>query len=304
MADLKEQRYILEIAKQQSVGEAANKLYISQPALSRFLSNTEAELGVKLFKRVGRKMVPTYAGEQYIKYASQMIGLNNAFLEQISEIRTSRKGSLSIGSTAGRGKVIFSSIIPKFCEAFPEYELKVHLEIVSQLEKLLKSGILDIAFMTAEEDAPIDPAFVTEVVATEEIVLIASDKKKIHGAEKFGFRYPWVDIRQFRDETFLLLNEGTQLRKSEDRILRENGMNPRTMEFNSIDTIWKLIAQDFGLAIASEFNHEDNPDVNLFSIGSRAIRWKFIMTTRVGEYVSAPIKTIMDYTRQLYGEGR
>ena len=66
MAELKEQKYMLEIAKVQGIGKAAENLFISQPALSKFLARTEEMYGIQLFERVGKKMIPTYAGEQYL----------------------------------------------------------------------------------------------------------------------------------------------------------------------------------------------------------------------------------------------
>lgn len=55
MSELKEQRYIIEIAKVQGVAKAAENLFISQPALSKFLTRTEEMYGVQLFERVGKK---------------------------------------------------------------------------------------------------------------------------------------------------------------------------------------------------------------------------------------------------------
>lgn len=103
MADLREQKYIVEIAKVQGVAKAAENLFISQPALSKFLSRTEELYGIQLFERVGKKMIPTYAGEQYLKYAKQIIELDRNFQEQIADIKTMKSGYLAIGSTPGRG---------------------------------------------------------------------------------------------------------------------------------------------------------------------------------------------------------
>ena len=101
MADLKEQKYILEIAKVQGIAKAAEKLYISQPALGKFLSRTEEMYDIRLFERVGKKLIPTYAGEQYIKYAKQILELDQEFRDQIADIKTLKSAFLSIGSTPG-----------------------------------------------------------------------------------------------------------------------------------------------------------------------------------------------------------
>ena len=62
--ELKEARYILAIAKHQSIGKAAESLYISQPSLSKYLKNLEERLGAPLFDRRENHYYPTYMGER------------------------------------------------------------------------------------------------------------------------------------------------------------------------------------------------------------------------------------------------
>ena len=67
--ELKEARYILAIARHQSIGKAAESLYISQPSLSKYLKNLEERLGAPLFSRHENRYYPTYMGERYLHYA-------------------------------------------------------------------------------------------------------------------------------------------------------------------------------------------------------------------------------------------
>ena len=119
MADLREQKYIVEIAKVQGVAKAAENLFISQPALSKFLSRTEELYGIQLFERVGKKMIPTYAGEQYLKYAKQIIELDRNFQEQIADIKTMKSGYLAIGSTPVGAEAFFLRFFQSFMKNIP-----------------------------------------------------------------------------------------------------------------------------------------------------------------------------------------
>ena len=56
--------YVLAIARHQSITKAANSLYLSQPTLTKFLQQLEASLGLRLFDRVGKRLVLTHAGER------------------------------------------------------------------------------------------------------------------------------------------------------------------------------------------------------------------------------------------------
>ncbi len=301
MADLKEQRYIIEIAKVQGIAKAAEKLFISQPALSKFLARTEEMYDIQLFERVGKKLIPTYAGEQYLKYAKQMLELDRSFRDQIADIKTLRSGSLAIGSTPGRGKDIFPVILPEFYRQYPQFDLRVYQETAVKLEELLRNGEIQIAMMTSEGDERRFPGFHVEELATEEISLIVSKKRNLKGVPKYGFRYPWVDVRQLEGELFLVLNKGSRLRAVTDRVMKSQMISPKIIEFSSIDTIWKLVSQDFGIAFSSDFNAPPVAGVDLFSFGPQPVTWKFIILTRIGGYISNPIQCMIDITKQIYG---
>lgn len=67
--NLKEQEYVCALAENGTITAAAKELFISQPALSIYINNLEKSLGVRLFERVGKQFILTYAGEQYVEKA-------------------------------------------------------------------------------------------------------------------------------------------------------------------------------------------------------------------------------------------
>lgn len=300
MADFREQKYIIEIAKEQGIAKAAKNLYISQPALSQFLTRTEELYNIQLFERIGKRLVPTYAGEQYLKCAKQILDLDQNFRDQIADIKTLKKGFLSIGSTPGRGKDIFPVILPEFYRKYPQFDLRVYQETAQRLEELLRSGDIQVAVMTSENVRQQFSDFHVEELATEEISLIVSKRRSLQGVYKYGFRYPWVDIRQLENELFLVLNKGSRLRSVADNIFKDLPGMPRIMEFSSIDTIWRLVSEDMGIAFASDFNAPAVPGVDLLSIGSTPITWKFVILTRIGGYISVPSQYMIDLIKQFY----
>ena len=67
--DFRELTYVMAIAKHKNITKAAESLYLTQPTLSKFLKALEEEVGQPLFRRLGNKYIPTYAGERYIERA-------------------------------------------------------------------------------------------------------------------------------------------------------------------------------------------------------------------------------------------
>ena len=84
--DLREQKYVCTLAELGNLTRAAERLYISQPALSIYITNLEKNLGIPLFDRSGKKFTLTYAGEQYVEKAKKMLELEREFCEDIEKI--------------------------------------------------------------------------------------------------------------------------------------------------------------------------------------------------------------------------
>lgn len=178
--------------------------------------------------------------------------------------------------------------------------MNVYQETAVKLEEMLRNGEIQVALMTGTEELEKDSNFHVEEISTEEICLIAPKSKHFHGIAKYGFRYPWIDIRQMENEKFIMLNKGSRLRYVTDKVLKNHSMDPKQIEFSSIETIWELVSKDFGVALASDFQYPKNLDVDVFSICSGFITWKFVIVTRVGGYISVPVQRIIEIAKNIY----
>ena len=86
--DFKELEYVLVIAQEKNISKAAERLYVSQPALSRFLLKLEERLGTDLFVRKNRQYIPTCAGNLYLDMARKILETKQDFdmnLKQLLE---------------------------------------------------------------------------------------------------------------------------------------------------------------------------------------------------------------------------
>lgn len=97
--DLRRLRSLLAVHDWGSVSEAARRLHMTQPALSRQIKEFEAELGVKLFERVGRGMVPTGEGEELLHHGRSLLGQIEALEEHARVLAHGEAGVLRVGAT-------------------------------------------------------------------------------------------------------------------------------------------------------------------------------------------------------------
>lgn len=95
-----------------NITRAAERLFISQPALSIYISSLEKSLGIRLFERVGKKFVLTCAGELYVEKARKMLALKAEFDEALSEIAGGKRETADRRS-ASQGNLADSSGAPK-----------------------------------------------------------------------------------------------------------------------------------------------------------------------------------------------
>lgn len=97
----REMEYVIVIAQEKNLSKAAERLFISQPALSRFLVKLEQELGTPLFERKNRQYIPTMAGELYLDTAREILCLQQQFDAALRSLIQTNRGVVSMGSRRG-----------------------------------------------------------------------------------------------------------------------------------------------------------------------------------------------------------
>ena len=92
--DRREIEYVIVIAQEKTLSKAADRLFVSQPALSRFLLKLEDELGLPLFERRKRQLIPTYAGELYLATARSILQLQQKLEKELDALKEVDHGKL------------------------------------------------------------------------------------------------------------------------------------------------------------------------------------------------------------------
>ncbi|MGI6002457.1 MAG: LysR family transcriptional regulator [Lachnospiraceae bacterium] len=143
--DIREIRYIVEIAKQQSISKAANNLFVTQPALSKMLKKTEADLGLRLFYRDGSTMQPSEACQILVQYGEEIIKAFDQMEAGLYDYKNFKTGTLRLGIPAGMATFDFPGIISRFREQYPHITLNIYESGARSLENMIISGNLDVS---------------------------------------------------------------------------------------------------------------------------------------------------------------
>lgn len=240
--EIRHLRYFLAVAEDLHFRKAAERLYISQPGLSRQIKQMEDDLGIQLFERHNRKVKLTHVGE-YLKFE---ITKNLKNLSQIINhaklLQNGKVGSLTIGYVGSAIEKIIPELLLKFEERSPNiiFVLK-EMDNQKQVENLLTQNI-DIGFVRLDR-VPIGLSIRPILIETFCLVL-----PKDHPIDSSNFK----SLSQFKDEFFILFDPEFSPAYYEKvmRIFDDNGFTPKvshsTIHANSI---FKLIENNFGLSI-------------------------------------------------------
>lgn len=302
--DLKEARYILAIAKNKSINKAAKELFISQPSLSKYLKNIEGQLGVKLFDRVHNNYLPTYIGERYIFYAEQIVNYGDEWRSEFNDITSREKGRINISIPIMLDNAIIQPTLTTFYERYPNVKINIIEEVSLVAEHALQDHSIDLTFYNVHK---FPNSLDYQVLLTEEIVMIVSKKNPLSklGVIKVGFNYPWVDLKQFEKENFILLYPDQNTGALALSLFHDYNISPNVLLHtrNSAMSI-NMAIEGIGVAFAPESYYEcmkkDDSSV-CFSIGKKRIETTLIAAHAKNRYLSQYVKSyisiISDYCK-------
>lgn len=146
---LREYEYMLAIAQEANMTRAAQRLYISQPALSKLLASVESELGVQLFRQENRRMIPTAAGKTYLENAEKILSLNHD-MERTVRLASS-PSELTLAYPLIYSGFITGSVLPAMCRINPS----VSVHILHSAQSKILDHILHGHFLSPSALLPI-----------------------------------------------------------------------------------------------------------------------------------------------------
>jgi DNA-binding transcriptional LysR family regulator len=122
---LRQLEVFLAIAHAHSYRQAAEALHTSQPALSQHVRELEAELGVRLFDRLSRGVVPTEAGRLLEERAKRVFATLTDVREVLGELQGLQRGSLLVGASTTPGIYVLPTVIGEFRRRYPGIDLRL-----------------------------------------------------------------------------------------------------------------------------------------------------------------------------------
>ena len=248
-------RYFVHVAEELNISRSAEKLFISQQSLSSHINRLEDELNVKLFLRTPRLSL-TYAGICLLRISKQILDLERQIHIQLDDIANERTGSLSIGITRTRARIILPQILPVYSKRYPAVELHTAIGDNQEIYTKLLSGELDLIVSlrpepnTEVESLPLTTDKICAIVPHVTMLRLYPDS--CEAAIRAFSNSQDFSLASFPGEP-VLLSSGTHVRRAIDRYFLKNDLHPKIiMETNDIETLFSLCEKGMGITFSFE----------------------------------------------------
>jgi DNA-binding transcriptional LysR family regulator len=309
--DFRELTYVEAIARHQNITKAAEALYVSQPTLSKFLISLESDLGVKLFRRLGHKYLPTYAGERYLDYAGQILRLKNDLDVELADMIKRDVGVLNLAFARMRCTYMLPGTLPDFRARHPNVRVNIFEGSSDENDRRLLAGEVELAFYSrpAVENPQID----YEVLDREELLICTC---KDHPLKRFAKPnpqgYPILEPQLLEKEQVILLQPEQRTRQLTDALFQERHLRfENVMSTSNLPAAMGLVSRAYGVSFLFEphIRHRDERlSIDCYSIGGGRVLSDFVAASRKGSYISAYAREYIELVRELHrkdkGSGR
>jgi DNA-binding transcriptional LysR family regulator len=241
--DLRHTRTFVTVAELGTVSKASLRLRVAQPALSRQISDLEQELGLRLFDRVGRRLVLTSEGEQLLTDCRGLLNYASALGERAQLLRRGDTGVLKVAASPQHIESVFSQFLPRYAQRYPNVQVKVSegsgLEILAMLER----GEIHLAQNLLHAIQLDDQRFGSRPLGTVELLAAC------HPPLKLGTRGA-IEVGRLAPYPLLLLDSGFGFRRAFDAACRLAELKPNIlMESRAPHTLLALAEAGLGVAI-------------------------------------------------------
>jgi DNA-binding transcriptional LysR family regulator len=235
-----------EVVDRKSFSQAAERLGVTQPAVSLQIRSLEKRLGTKLLDRSGRRVEPTESGQRLYRAAQRMLSLEDQLLEDVAEADgvPQLRGELSLGASTGPGGTVVPLLLCEFQREHPQLGIELSVSDTKRVIEQVAERELELGVVGA---APRHRGVVFEPFFRDEVILVVPPKHAFAGKP--------VSLAELRTETLILMQEGAGVRQVIEDELRRAGIRPRDLgvklELGLQESVKSAVAAGFGVTFIS-----------------------------------------------------
>lgn len=242
---LRQLEIFLAVARARSFRRAADRVALSQPALSQQIKELERELATAVFDRLGRTVELTEAGRVLEEHAQRVFATLQGAHEAIGELRGLDRGALRLGGSTTPGIYLLPRLLGRFKARHPGIEVSLRIGNTREIEERVRATEVDLALvgghLTGFRETCVEASLV------DRLVLIVPP------------RHPWARRRaitpeRLREECLLVREEGSATRRVTETALERAGIRMgSSLELGHTEAIKQGVRAGLGVAFVSHY---------------------------------------------------
>ncbi len=284
--ELRQLTYFVAVARKLNFSRAAEELPVTQPGLSQQIRVLEAELGVQLFDRTGKRVALTRAGEVLLPHAYHILAAVETARNEVGELSQLTRGTASLGAPPTVSTHFLPSRLTRFRRKYPGLEVTLREAGTESLLRLIEDSQLDLSIVVSDDLPPV----VEGALLLEEKYVLA-----------VGLLHPLsqqsaVRLADLSGEAFILFPEGYKLREVTLTACRRAGFDPKVaLDGGAMQSALEFVAAGLGVALVPQLALDGAKSIRGLNIADQDLHRKLGLVWRRGHYLSAAARALRDF---------
>jgi LysR family hydrogen peroxide-inducible transcriptional activator len=292
--ELYQLRYFVAVADNGNFTRASEQCNISQPSLSQQIKSLESELGHKLFHRLGRRAVPTEAGQIFLERVRRIILAVEDASKELRDSPTLER-RIKVGAVPTLAPYLLPLVLERCRVLHPNLLVHIHEDFRPDLIRGVAEGDLDLAIIPQ----PIkDPRLSVEVLYCEPLLLVVGKGHPL--ATKSA-----IAARDLAEESFVLLGHSSTLSAEIERFCGAHDFVPKLAHrCSQVSTVKSLVALGPGISILPRISirPEDNKNLVYREIGGRVPTREVLIVRHLQRYQTKGTELFLQVLRAAAAE--
>lgn len=286
MLNLHHLKIFYNVAKEKSIVKAAEKLGLSQPAVSNQLQKFQEDCSLKLINKTGKTVFLTDAGTELFKASENIFGMVHSSEEIIKDFQTNSRGLLRIDATYSFGVYHLPSIIKECTDQIENLRINVDTRTTDIIIKNIINFDSDIGIIPNEI---IHPGLDCINILQDEIVMVVPKNHKLRHQIS-------VTPDVLEKYPMILHPPKTGIRQIIDKYLNEHNVDINMIgDFNNSELLKKLVKRNFGITLLSR-KIAAGENLDIISLNPKLYR-SYYMIINKEKYYTPAFKQFIEYTK-------
>lgn len=258
--DIRHLRMLVALDRHKTVTAAARELGLTQPALSHQVREAERRAGVPLFRRVNRRLVLTWQGQELLQSARLIMDEIERAEADLEKYRSGVTALVRLGARAYCGFRWAPAFLDELAEVAPQIEIEFHTDTLSVPVSSLEDGTIDLALVPGNPHRR----------GIEALHLFDDDLVGLLAGDHALAARPYLNAEDFEDQTYITYSTVFEPGMEHDLFLRPSRVMPRTyIRAGPLDALYALLAGKKGVAVVSRWSVA--PDLERWGLVTRPL---------------------------------